>query len=103
MTGLKGDEAASQKTIDRIAAKHGKETIMDWLKRFEGLSPENAKPAISSSRGPGPVRTGGYPGGRGPRLRSPGASAITPPSRRPAIRAAVAAAKCSISTLISSN
>src|SRR5918995_70177 len=40
MTGLKGDEAASQKTIDRIAAKHGKETLMDWLKRFEGLSPE---------------------------------------------------------------
>ena len=24
MTGLKGDEAAAQKTIDRIAAKHGK-------------------------------------------------------------------------------
>jgi predicted Zn-dependent peptidase len=43
MSGLKGDEAAAQKTIDRIAAKHGKETLMDWLKRFEGLSPETAK------------------------------------------------------------
>ena len=43
MTGLKGDEAAAQKTIDGIAAKHGKKTIEDWLKRFEGLSPETAK------------------------------------------------------------
>ena len=43
MSGLKGDDAAAQKTIDRIAAKHGKETLMEWLKRFEGLSPETAK------------------------------------------------------------
>jgi hypothetical protein len=43
MTGLKGDEAAAQKTIDGIAAKHGKKTIEDWLKRFEALSPETAK------------------------------------------------------------
>jgi hypothetical protein len=43
MKGLGGDEAAAQKTIDRIAAEHGKETLMDWLKRFEDLSPETAK------------------------------------------------------------
>jgi hypothetical protein len=43
MSGLKGDEAAAQKTIDRLAAKHGQKTIEDWLKRFEGLSPETAK------------------------------------------------------------
>ena len=43
MTGLKGDEATAQKTIDGIAAKYGKKTIEDWLKRFEGLSPETAK------------------------------------------------------------
>jgi len=43
MTGLKGDDATAQKTIDRIAANHGKATIMDRLKRFEGLSPETAK------------------------------------------------------------
>ena len=43
MDGLKGDEAAAQKTIDGIAAKHGKKTIEDWLKRFEGLSPETAQ------------------------------------------------------------
>ena len=43
MTGLKGDEATAQKTIDGIAAKHGKKTVEDWLKRFEGLSPETAK------------------------------------------------------------
>jgi hypothetical protein len=40
MTGLKGDEATAQKTIDGIAAKHGKAKIEDWLKRFEALSPE---------------------------------------------------------------
>src|SRR5262245_28047730 len=43
MAGLKGDDAAAQKTIDRIAAKYGKETIMKWLERFEALSPETAK------------------------------------------------------------
>jgi hypothetical protein len=43
MDGLKGDEAAAQKTIDRIAAEHGKKTVEDWLARFEGLSPETAK------------------------------------------------------------
>jgi predicted Zn-dependent peptidase len=43
MAGLKGDEAAAQKTIDRIAAEHGQATIEDWLKRFEALSPETAK------------------------------------------------------------
>jgi hypothetical protein len=43
MAGLKGDDATAQQTIDRIAAEYGKETIMDWLKRFEGLSPETAK------------------------------------------------------------
>ena len=43
MKDLKSDEAAAQKTIDRIAAEHGKETLMDWLKRFEGLSPETGK------------------------------------------------------------
>ena len=43
MTGLKGDEKASQQTIDRIAAEHGKETIEDWLKRFEALSAETEK------------------------------------------------------------
>jgi hypothetical protein len=43
MDGLKGDEAAAQKTIDRIAAEHGKKTTEDWLARFEGLSPETAK------------------------------------------------------------
>ena len=43
MAGLKGDEAAAQKTIDSIAAKHGKATIEEWLKRFEGLSAETEK------------------------------------------------------------
>ncbi|HZO48377.1 MAG TPA: hypothetical protein VFB68_21005 [Xanthobacteraceae bacterium] len=43
MDGLKGDEATAQKTIDAIAAKHGKNKIEDWLKRFEGLSPETSK------------------------------------------------------------
>ena len=43
MTGLKGNEATAQKTIDRLTATHGKDTIQDWLKRFEGLSPETAK------------------------------------------------------------
>jgi len=43
MKGLGGDEAAAQKTIDQIAAEHGKETLMDWLKRFEDLSPETGK------------------------------------------------------------
>ena len=43
MAGLKGDEAAAQKTIDAIAAKHGQKTIEDWLKRFESLSEETEK------------------------------------------------------------
>jgi len=43
MDGLKGDEAAAQKTIDTIAAKHGKSTIEDWLKRFEALSAQTEK------------------------------------------------------------
>ena len=43
MDGLKGDDATAQKTIDTIAAKHGKKTIEDWLKRFEALSPETEK------------------------------------------------------------
>ena len=43
MSGLGGDEKAAQQTIDRLAAKHGKNTIEDWLKRFEALSPETEK------------------------------------------------------------
>jgi hypothetical protein len=43
MDGLKGDEAGAQKTIDAIAAKHGKAKIEEWLKRFEALSPETEK------------------------------------------------------------
>lgn len=43
MSGLKGDEKAAQKTIDRLAAEHGQATIEDWLKRFEALSPETDK------------------------------------------------------------
>jgi hypothetical protein len=43
MDGLKGDEAAAQKTIDAIAEKHGKAKIEQWLKRFEGLSPAMEK------------------------------------------------------------
>src|SRR5690242_15748605 len=43
MAGLKGDEGEAQKTIDRIAADHGKKNIEDWLKRFEGLSPQTGK------------------------------------------------------------
>jgi hypothetical protein len=43
MKGLSGDEAAAQKTINAIAAKHSKKTIEDWLKRFEALSPETEK------------------------------------------------------------
>ena len=43
MSGLSGDEAAAQKTIDWLTAKHSQKTIEDWLKRFEGLSPETAK------------------------------------------------------------
>lgn len=43
MSGLSGDEAAAQKTIDAIAEKHGKAKIEEWLKRFEALSPETEK------------------------------------------------------------
>ena len=43
MAGLSGDEAAAQKVIDGIAAKHGKPAIEDWLKRFEALSPATSK------------------------------------------------------------
>ena len=43
MDGLKGDEAAAQKTIDRIAAKHGKKTIEEWLAAVRGPLPGNRK------------------------------------------------------------
>jgi hypothetical protein len=43
MEGLGGDTAAHQKTIDQIAAEHGKANIEAWLKRFEALSPQTAE------------------------------------------------------------
>lgn len=36
MKGLRGDDATAHHA-------HGKRDLMDWLKRFEGLSPETAK------------------------------------------------------------
>jgi len=42
-SGLSGDEAAAQKTIDRLTAQHTQAKIEGWLKRFEAQSPELEK------------------------------------------------------------
>jgi hypothetical protein len=42
-SGLGGDEAAAQKTIDRLTAQHTQAMIEGWLKRFEALSPQTEK------------------------------------------------------------
>jgi len=44
MEGLTANSAASQqaaqKVIDRIEAEHGKSTVEDWMKRYDGVEKE---------------------------------------------------------------